>query len=45
MKKSRMTGTMNNTVAAIVRFHCTWCWLRMLPRATDAVHAEGFSPV
>ncbi len=39
-----MTGSMNSTVAAIVRFHCTWCWLRMFASATDAVHAAGFSP-
>ena len=39
------TGSMNSTVAAIVRFHCTWCWLRMFASATDAVHAVGFSPV
>ena len=27
-KKSAITGAMNSSVAAIVRFHCTWCTVR-----------------
>ncbi len=43
-KNSAMTGSMNSTVAAIVRFHCTWCWPRRLASATETVQALEFSP-
>ncbi len=43
-KNSAMTGSMNSTVAAMVRFHCTWCCPRRLARATETVQALEFSP-
>ena len=34
-KKMTITGSMTSTVAAMVRFHCTWCRLRNCDRPMD----------
>jgi hypothetical protein len=43
-KNSRMTGTMNNTDAAMVRFHWVWNWPRKSESPSDSVHRCLFSP-
>ena len=43
-KKTTTTGSMISSVAAIVRFHCTWCRLRNWASPIEATQWSGFSP-
>src|SRR3954453_10214599 len=44
-RKNRMiTGAITSTVAAIVRFHCTWCSERNCARPIESTQLSGFSP-
>ena len=43
-KKRRITGSITSSVAAMVRFHCTWCRLRNWDRPIDTTQLSGFSP-
>jgi hypothetical protein len=38
-----MTGSMNSTDAAIVRFQSVWNWLRNSDRPIESVYRSGFS--
>ena len=40
-KKSTITGTITSSVAAIVRFHCTWCSERNCERPIDSTQWCG----
>ena len=42
-KKTTITGSITSTVAAIVRFHCTWCSERNCERPIDVTQLSGFS--
>ncbi len=44
-KKRTITGAITTSVAAIVRFHCTWCRLRYCDNPTETGQFEAFSPV
>src|SRR5205814_1612749 len=44
-KKSTITGAMTSSVAAIVRFHCTWCSDRNSDSPSESTQWCGFSPV
>src|SRR5262249_42283702 len=44
-KKMITTGTITSSVAAIVRFHCTWCSERNWDRPIDSTQWFGASPV
>ena len=44
-KKMTMTGTITSSVAAIVRFHCTWCSERNCESPIDSTQWCGASPV
>jgi hypothetical protein len=44
-RNSATTGSMNSSVAAMVRFHCTAYWDLNCDRPTARVHAFGFSTV
>ena len=43
-KKRMITGAITSSVAAIVRFHCTWCSERNWARPIDSTQLCGFSP-
>ena len=43
-KKRTITGSITSSVAAIVRFHCTWCMPRNWASPIDATQWSGFSP-
>ncbi len=43
-KKMSTTGNMMRSVAAMVRFHCTWCRLRNCESPIEATQLSGFSP-
>ena len=43
-KKTMTTGSMISSVAAIVRFHCTWWRLRNCASPIEATQWSGFSP-
>ena len=43
-KKRTITGSITSSVAAIVRFHCTWCMPRNWASPIDATQLSGFSP-
>ena len=40
-----ITGAITTSVAAIVRFHCTWWRLRYWDSPTETGQFEEFSPV
>ena len=42
-KKTTITGSITSTVAAIVRFHCTWCSERNCERPIEVTQFAGFS--
>src|SRR3954464_12700063 len=42
-KKSRITGALTSSVAAIVRFHCTWCSDRNSESPICSTQWLGFS--
>ena len=45
-RKNRMiTGAITSSVAAIVRFHCTWCSERNSDRPIESTQWCGLSPV
>ena len=44
-KKSRITGAMNSSVAAMVTFHSTWCVVRKCDSPTDSGQFCGLSEV
>src|SRR5205085_2243382 len=44
-KKSTITGAITSSVAAIVRFHCTWCSERNSERPIDSTQWWGLSVV
>ena len=43
-KKTTITGSITSSVAAIVRFHCTWWRPRNCASPIDATQWSGFSP-
>ena len=43
-KKRMITGAITSSVAAIVRFHCTWCSDRNCERPIERTQLCGFSP-
>ena len=43
-KNTMTTGSMITSVAAIVRFHCTWWRLRNCESPIEATQWSGFSP-
>ena len=43
-KKRMITGAITSSVAAIVRFHCTWCSERNCASPIDSTQLCGFSP-
>ena len=43
-KKRMITGAITSSVAAIVRFHCTWCSERNWERPIESTQLLGFSP-
>ena len=44
-RKRMITGIITTSVAAIVRFHSTWCSVRNWASPTESVQLCGFSPV
>jgi hypothetical protein len=44
-KKRMITGAITTSVAAIVRFHCTWCRFRYCDSPTETGQFDEFSPV
>ena len=44
-KKTRTTGSITSSVAAIVRFHCTWWRFRNCDNPIDVTQLSGFSLV
>jgi hypothetical protein len=43
-KNRRMTGAIARSVAAMVRFHCTWCSDRNCESPICSTQWSGFSP-